>query len=80
MRGAALIELGRLDEAEVELDRVAQLIGRKVAQAHLHRARIYEKRGQRARAADELENYLREAPNAENAQAIRQATRKLRSK
>jgi len=65
-------------EAENSLARAYELSGRKLAIVYLHRARIYEKRGDRARAADELEQYLREAPNANNAETIRAAIKKLR--
>lgn len=65
-------------EAENSLARAYELSGRKLAIVYLHRARIYEKRGDRTRAADELEQYLREAPNANNAETIRAAIKKLR--
>jgi Tfp pilus assembly protein PilF len=67
-----------LTEAENGLARAYELSGHKLAITYLHRARIYEKRGDRARAADELERYLREAPDANNADAIRAAIKKLR--
>jgi tetratricopeptide (TPR) repeat protein len=67
------------DEAAKALDRADQLSSRKLAEVNLQRARLYEKRGDRARAADELEQYLRKAPNAKNADAIRQAIKQLRS-
>lgn len=79
MRGAALIEVGRLDLAEAELKRAFQVSQQKLALAHIHLARVYEKRGERSRAADELESYLNKKPNAENAQAIREAIKKLRA-
>lgn len=67
-----------LGEAESSLARAYELSGRKLPAIHLHRARIYEKRGDRAHAADELEQYLRESPDAGNAEAIRAAIKKLR--
>ncbi|HEX8887953.1 MAG TPA: tetratricopeptide repeat protein [Pyrinomonadaceae bacterium] len=67
-----------LTEAENGLARAYELSGHKLAVVYLHRARIYEKRGDRARAAAELEQYLREAPDANNADAIRAAIKKLR--
>jgi tetratricopeptide (TPR) repeat protein len=67
------------DEAEKALARADDLSNRKLADVHLQRARLYEKRGDRARAADELELYLRRAPNAKNAEAIRQAIKQLRA-
>ena len=78
MRGAALIETGRLKEAEDEIERADQISSHKLAIVHLHLARVYEKRGNRSRAADELESYLRQNPAVDNAQAIREAIKKLR--
>ena len=80
MRGAALIDTGQLHEAESELKNADRLSARKLALVHMQLARLYEKRGERGRAADELERYLRQNPNAENAPAIREAVKKLRTK
>jgi len=79
MRGAALIETGRLNEAEDEIARADQISSHKLPIVHLHLARVYEKRGNRSRAADELESYLRQKPEADNAAAIREAIKKLRT-
>jgi tetratricopeptide (TPR) repeat protein len=67
------------NEAEKALAQADTLGNHKLAEVNLQRARLYEKRGDRARAADELEQYLRKAPNAKNADAIRQAVKTLRS-
>ncbi|MDT7603968.1 MAG: Tetratricopeptide repeat [Acidobacteriota bacterium] len=67
------------NESEKALAQADTLSSRKLAEVNLQRARLYEKRGDRARAADELEQYLRKAPNAKNADAIRQAIKTLRS-
>ena len=80
LRGASLVETGKFDEAEKALKQAYKIGGSKVAMAHLHLARIYEKRGERNRAADELSAYLKDKPNAENAASIRQAIDKLRAK
>ncbi len=80
MRGAALIDVGQLDEAESELKDADRLSSRKLVLVHIQLARLYEKRGESGRAADELERYLRQNPNAENAAAIREAVKKLRAK
>jgi tetratricopeptide (TPR) repeat protein len=66
-------------EAEKSLARADEVSNHKLADVHLQRARLDEKRGERARAADELEQYLRKAPNAKNADAIRQAIKQLRA-
>ena len=80
MRATALIDIGQLDGAESELKDADRLSSRKLVLVHIQRARLYEKRGEKKRAADELEEYLRQNPNAENAGAIREAVKKLRSK
>jgi cytochrome c-type biogenesis protein CcmH/NrfG len=65
-------------EAERVLN-AALSLNRKLGEAHLQLARLYEKRGERSRAADALEQYLRNTPNVKNADAIRDAIKKLRS-
>lgn len=67
-----------LDEAEKALLRAYELSDKKLPDYHTKMARIYEKRGDKARAADELEQYLRKNPNAPNAAAMREAIRTLR--
>lgn len=52
----------------------------KLADVHLQLARVYERRGERGRAATELERYLSKAPNAKNADQIRAAIKTLREK
>lgn len=64
-------------EAERVLTEALRL-NKKLADVHLQLARLYEKRGERPRAAGELEQYLRKAPNVKNADAIRQAIKTLR--
>jgi len=65
-------------EAERVLNAALKL-NRKLGEAHLQLARLYEKRGERSRAADALEQYLRNAANVKNADAVREAIKKLRS-
>lgn len=91
LRGTALVEhaLGidpsrperrrALDEAEAALLRAVELGGGRLAAAHQQLARVYERRGEPARAADELENYLRANPGAGNADAVRAAVKTLRA-
>ena len=50
----------------------------KLAEVHLQLARVYEKKGERTRAAEQLERYLRKTPNAKNAEQIKAAIKKLR--
>jgi Tfp pilus assembly protein PilF len=79
MLGASLIEVGLLNEAEQEIKRADQISAHKLTMVHLHLARVYEKRGDRPRAADELETYLRKNPGADNAPALRDAIKRLRA-
>lgn len=65
--------------AEKDLAKALELSGKKLAAAHLQLARLHEKKGNRARAADELEQYLRMAPDDKKADAIRSAIKTLRS-
>jgi tetratricopeptide (TPR) repeat protein len=78
MRGTALLELGRLDEAEKSLTRADQIAANGLPVIHLRLAKIYEKRGDRHHAADELERYLKLMPDVSNAAAIRDAIKTLR--
>jgi len=64
-------------EAEKVLMEALRL-NKQLADVHLQLARVYEKRGERPRAATELEQYLRKAQNVKNAEAIRQAIKTLR--
>ncbi|HEX8494197.1 MAG TPA: tetratricopeptide repeat protein [Pyrinomonadaceae bacterium] len=68
-----------LERAEIALKQTAELSGKKLSADHLTMAKFYEMKNERARAADELEQYLRKAPDARNADSIREAIRLLRS-
>lgn len=68
-----------LAEAEKSLLHAYEMSGKTLAIVHQHRARIYEKRGDRASAANELEQYLRKNPRDKNARAIREGIKKLRT-
>jgi tetratricopeptide (TPR) repeat protein len=76
---AAAERASALDDAEKALSEALRLSGRKLGAARLQLARVYEKRGDRARAAGELEQYLRDNPSAPNAPAIREAVKTLRA-
>jgi tetratricopeptide (TPR) repeat protein len=67
-----------LSEADRNLTRAYNLSGKQLAAVHLHRARLYEKKGENARAASELEQYLAENPTSKRADAIRDEIQKLR--
>jgi tetratricopeptide (TPR) repeat protein len=64
--------------AEQDLLKASGLSDKRLAPIHLQMARIYEKQGKRAQAADELERYLRLNPDDKNAAAMRDAIKKLR--
>jgi tetratricopeptide (TPR) repeat protein len=66
-------------EAEKVLARAYDLSGKKLATVHLQLARLYEKRGDPGRAASELEQYLRQAPDDKKADQILAAIKKLRN-
>src|SRR5262249_38978 len=88
-RGMALIELATaengaqqatdLDDAGHELDRAWELSDRRLNDVRLQRARIYERRGNKEAAAQELEGYLKAEPEARNAATIREAITRLRT-
>lgn len=70
-RGHALIRLGRGAEAEAELLLAVKLGGSGVALAHRYLGALYVERGDDARAAAALEEYLRLAPDAADAAQVR---------
>jgi tetratricopeptide (TPR) repeat protein len=76
---AAAERRAALDDAEKSLTQAYRLSGKRLSAVHLQLARVYEKRGEPARAADELEQYLGENPSAANAPAIRGAVKTLRA-
>lgn len=69
--GHALIRLNRGAEAEHELLQAVKLGGPAVALAHRYLGALYFDRGDDARAAVELETYLRLAPDASDAPQVR---------
>jgi Tfp pilus assembly protein PilF len=70
-RGHALIRLGRGAEAEAELQAAVKLGGPATALAHRYLGALYFDRGDDTRAAAELEEYLRLAPDAGDAKQVR---------
>jgi hypothetical protein len=64
-------------EAERALMRSREISGNKLGAAYLQLARLYEKKGERERAAHELELYLRQSSDAKNSASIRDAIKKL---
>jgi Tfp pilus assembly protein PilF len=65
--------------AETAFLKAFELSGKKMAAVHLQLARLYEKKGKRAKAADELEQYLKMSPGDKKADALREAIKTLRA-
>ena len=65
--------------AEKYLAQAFEMSGKKLASAHLQLARLYEKKGDRTRAADELELYLKMVPDDKKADQFRAAIKTLRT-
>lgn len=76
--GQALANLGKFDEGAKELVSAISMGGDEVKEAHRILAIIYSSRGDKNRAADELEAYLRLAPNAKDADDLRKVVQQLR--
>ena len=70
----------RYDEAEKELQRAVQLGGDQIVSAHYYLAGIYWRNGRHRLAADELETYLKLAPNAPDAERTRATIKDLRAR
>jgi tetratricopeptide (TPR) repeat protein len=68
-----------LNRASVALTEASNLSDKRLKADHLTLAMFYEMKEDRARAASELESYLTENPNAQNAEDLRQSIKKLRS-
>jgi Flp pilus assembly protein TadD len=81
--GQTLANLGKFDEAQKELTESLSLGGEPMAasfkEAHRLLAIIYSIRGDRKRQAAELEAYLKLAPDAPDAEKIRELIRQLRA-
>jgi tetratricopeptide (TPR) repeat protein len=67
-----------LDEAERNLLLARDKSKGQLSSVHLQLARLYQKRGERERAAEELAQYLLTNPSAKDADEIREIIRKLR--
>lgn len=78
--GRALAYLGRFDEAEQELNRAVTLGGDQMKEAHRYLGAIYHARGDTEKAIAQLETYLRIAPKADDADAVRQLIKQLKKK
>lgn len=78
--GVILLKRRETDEAEKELRAAIAAGGDQLAIAHYYLGGIYWGRQDYRRAADELETYLRLAPDAPEAARVRSTVKELRSK
>ena len=76
--GYAEMTTGNHRAAEVHLRRSLELTRQPLARVYL--ANVYEQTGEPAKAAEQLEAYLKEEPKTPNAEAVRGAIEKLRRK
>ena len=77
--GQALANLGKFDEAEKELSTALKAGGKEMAEGHRILAIIYSSRGEKKRAAAELETYLQILPTAPDAEQLRAVLQKLKT-
>jgi len=76
--GQALANLGLFDDAEKELLAALELGKEEMKEAHRILAIIYASRGDKTKAADQLDAYLKVAPDTPDAQKLRDKIRQLR--
>jgi tetratricopeptide (TPR) repeat protein len=76
--GQALANLGLFEQAEKELLASLELGKEQMKEAHRLLAIIYSSRGAKKQAAEELEAYLKLAPNASDAEQLKETIRKLK--
>jgi Tfp pilus assembly protein PilF len=77
--GIALAMQRKLDEGQKELQLAVSSKSNEVSLSHRYLAGIYLERHQNARAADELENYLRHFPKATDAEVLQRKIKELRA-
>ena len=66
-----------IERADLSLRQLSQLGDKKFLPDHFSLAMLYEMKGDRARAANELERHLRENPRLQNENEIREAIKRL---
>ena len=76
--GQSLANLGLFDEAEKELLTALKLGKEEMKEAHRILAIIYSTRGDKKKAADELETYLKLALDTADAETLKEMIRKLK--
>jgi tetratricopeptide (TPR) repeat protein len=78
-RGKALIQLRQYPQAEKELQEVIKLGGEDVPMAYRFLGALYNERGETQLAIKALEKYLSLAPNAKDADSVREIIKQLRA-
>jgi Tfp pilus assembly protein PilF len=77
--GITLAMQRKLDESEKELQAALSSKSNEVFLCHRYLAGIHLEKHQNARAADELENYLKHFPKVQDAEIIRRKIKELRT-
>jgi Tfp pilus assembly protein PilF len=78
--GIVLVREGNLDEAETYLKNAYKFGGKQIPDVHMYLAQVYSNTKRYSQAADELELFLTEAPDAEDAANIKRLITQLREK
>jgi Tfp pilus assembly protein PilF len=77
--GRAMVSLGNYDAAEIALRQTISIGGEETVEAHRYLGAVYIEKHDAARAADELDMYLKLAPKAKDVERIRAIVKDLRS-
>jgi len=77
--GTAQANLGKFDVAEKELTRAVSMGGNEMNEAHRVLAIIYSSKGDKTKAATEIETYLKINPKAPDAEQLQKVLESLRS-
>ena len=78
--GIVLFRSGKPTEAEEPFKRTYQLAGKLLPDVHMYLAQIYSNTNRYKEAADELELFLKEAPDAKDSENIKNIIAQLREK
>jgi tetratricopeptide (TPR) repeat protein len=78
--GIVLFRSGKMAEAESPLKRAYQLAGKQIPDVHMYLAQIYSNTNRYKEAADELDLFLKDAPDARDPQNIKALIAQLRAK
>lgn len=77
--GIVLLKSGKPEQAETHLRQAYKLGGKRIPDVHMYLAQLYSNSKRYKEAADELELFLREAPNARDAESIKKVIARLRT-